>query len=460
MKSPKLLSVSRIWRTHGAPRRTARAFGMVLTTGLTAMGVSAQQASPDASAPGGLQQITVTARKVVEKLQDVPVTVSAFTAGDIEKANLVKITDLNNLTPGMNFQDGTGRGGPGRFFIRGLTGGVAGTTRASVFLDGVYVANSTSNILFGELERVEVLLGPQSAQFGRATFGGALSYITKSPGNKFSGNVAIETATLGERNADAFIGLPLIADKLFASIYVGYQKFGGVSEWRNPPDVRHPDGLGRGGTETKMGSFKLVWLPTDDLKLSFRHSDDRDHDQPTLSYYLIPSQRNAVYTQNRTICTGTVCVPGPSIPASYFAGTLNFDYRHPNFANTTLNLDQEADPDYYNQTQRNTLIADWSIGTHSLKLTLSDNRESTGHGFFSDSDFGVFPASRFTPNASTIKDKSAEIRLDSAQEQAFRYSVGAYYLKTKTSGTSKSIGDYFCNTICTPTSPAAACATR
>ena len=234
MKPNKSFSGSTNLQRKKLSRYTLLACGITLTTGLTAIEVSAQQAAETASSAGTLESIVVTARKVAEKEQEVPVTITAFSAADLEKANIVKTTDLNNLTPGMNFQEGTGRAGSGRFFIRGLTGGVAGTTRASVFMDGVYVANSVSNILFGEMERVEVLLGPQSAQFGRATFGGALNYITKSPSNKFSGNIAMSVATLGEQNFDGYIGGALIPDKLFASMFIGYQKFEGPSRWRNP----------------------------------------------------------------------------------------------------------------------------------------------------------------------------------------------------------------------------------
>ena len=142
---------------------------------------SAQQPA----AAGGLEEIIVTARKTEEKLQEIPLTVVAFSAEALEKNNVLRIVDLNVLTPGMNYPEGSGRGGPGRFILRGLTGGVAGTPRASTFVDGVYVANSVGNILFGEMARAEVLLGPQSAQFGRATFGGALNLVTKDPKEKW-----------------------------------------------------------------------------------------------------------------------------------------------------------------------------------------------------------------------------------------------------------------------------------
>ena len=129
MKSIHPLPVPGLSRRKDLSRYTRLACGIALASGLTATEVNAQQAADAAAVTSGgtIEQIVVTARKVVEKLQEVPVTVTAFKADDIEKANIVKITDLNNLTPGMNFQDGTGRGGPGRFFIRGLTGGVAGT---------------------------------------------------------------------------------------------------------------------------------------------------------------------------------------------------------------------------------------------------------------------------------------------------------------------------------------------
>ena len=225
----------------------AVAVATALLVSMTGVSTRAQAQAPEAA--GGLEEIIVTARKTEEKLQDIPLTVVAFSAESLETNNVLRVGDLNQFTPGMNFQEGSGRGGAGRFFVRGLTGGVAGTARASTFVDGVYVANSVANILFGEMERAEVLLGPQSAQFGRSTFGGALNLVTKDPGENWSGSAAVSVASDGEKNFDGFIGGPLIEGMLKGSLFVGSQEYGGDEKWQNPPDILHPNGVQLGNTE-------------------------------------------------------------------------------------------------------------------------------------------------------------------------------------------------------------------
>ena len=450
------------------PRPLARSSSPIAVAVATALlvamtGVSTRAEAQEPEAAGGLEEIIVTARKTEEKLQDVPLTVVAFSAESLEKNNVTRILDLNVLTPGMNYQEGSGRGGPGRFFVRGTTGGVAGTARASTFLDGVYVANSVGNIMFGEMERAEVVLGPQSAQFGRATFAGALNLVTKDPGETWSGSAAVSVASDGEENFDGFFGGPLVEGKLRGSIYLASQVYGGDEKWKNPPDVLHPNGLQLGGTDTKMGAAKLIFTPTEKLTLEARFSYAKDHDDPAFSNILLPGNRTAVYQQVRSVCTGTVaannivCTPQAPQPAYYFSGTLNFDNVFAGgFPHGIRNFDRELDPEYRNRTQRSTLETTYELpADHKLRLTLADNKETQDKGTFVDSDFTSFPSSRFTPSFQTVRDKSAELRLDSSPENRFRYSVGAYYLSVKTNLDAISYADYFCNTICTPTSPAA-----
>jgi outer membrane receptor protein involved in Fe transport len=307
---------------------------------------------------GGLEEIVVTARKTEEKLQDIPLTVSAFSEEALKNYNVLRVGDLNQLTPGMNYQEGSGRGGAGRFFIRGLTGGVAGTARASTFVDGVYVANSVANILFGEMERAEVLLGPQSAQFGRSTFGGALNLVTKDPKNVWSGSAALSVGTDNERNFDGWIGGPLIEDKLLGSLYVGTQHYGGPGRWTAPPDILHPSGVHQGGTDTKAGALKLVFMPIEGLRMEGRISYTKDHDDPAFSNILLPQYRTAVYQQVRRDCvaatptTPAVCTPqATSQPAYFFSGTLNpGDAFKGGFPGGIRNYDQFLDPTYRNTT--------------------------------------------------------------------------------------------------------------
>ena len=142
-----------------------------------------------------LEEIVVTARRRDESLLDVPVTISAFSADQIAGADMLSIRDLSRLTPAFNFSD-LGARYVDSPVIRGIAGNDADPTKqsASFFLDGVYISGSAVFMNMHDVERVEVLKGPQSAQFGRATFAGAINFITKEPTNEYEGKVTAKAA--------------------------------------------------------------------------------------------------------------------------------------------------------------------------------------------------------------------------------------------------------------------------
>ncbi|MEM9183029.1 MAG: TonB-dependent receptor plug domain-containing protein, partial [Pseudomonadota bacterium] len=145
---------------------------------------------------GLLEEITVTARRRDESLLDIPLTVSAFSADAIEKAGFNTINDLITAVPGVTYEsfEAEGRGESASF--RGVSTNTGDPTlqNSSKFIDGVYVSGSLYTVLLDDLERVEVIKGPQSALFGRATFSGAINYITKKPTNELRGNLRASVA--------------------------------------------------------------------------------------------------------------------------------------------------------------------------------------------------------------------------------------------------------------------------
>ena len=143
----------------------------------------AHPAPPGAAESAGtaVDEVVVTARKREERLQDVPITISVVSGEAIARANLVNVSDLAAQTPGFSFRQGFGQigggGGAGvRPSVRGMSS-VVGAPNAAFFVDGVYVSDNISSYQLDNLERVEVIKGPQSALFGRGTFAGAISYI-------------------------------------------------------------------------------------------------------------------------------------------------------------------------------------------------------------------------------------------------------------------------------------------
>jgi len=143
----------------------------------------------------GLEEIVVTARKREENLQEIPIAITAISKIDIQEANITGLEDISNLAPGFYFFS-QGQNQPGRYNtqlrFRGLNQAQFSPSfeTGALFIDGVYVLNGGTSLSMMDIERVEVIKGPQSAYFGRNTFGGAVNFITRDPSmEEFSGSI-------------------------------------------------------------------------------------------------------------------------------------------------------------------------------------------------------------------------------------------------------------------------------
>jgi len=177
-----------------------RAVVVTLLSGVAS--VSAQESSGVA----GLAEVVVTARKRVELIQDAPLTIQAFTDKQIEERGVESIADLSKFAPGLTFTQGSSRAASD-FSIRGMTQiSPVGDNRkdlVTVFIDNVPYIGNPSAIGSEDLARVEVIKGPQSALFGKATFGGAISLITATPGNEVKGRVSATVGSYGDHRRQA-----------------------------------------------------------------------------------------------------------------------------------------------------------------------------------------------------------------------------------------------------------------
>ena len=182
-------------------------------TALGALSVCVAATAHAANEPGlVIEEVTVTARKFEESLQDAPVSVSAFTASALEAAGLKSISDISNYTPGLYFQKDQGR----RFdrpVLRGMSN-ILGVNNVANFIDGAYVGGSIQSTEIQNLERVEVIKGPQAALFGRSTFAGAINYISRQPSNEFNGKIDSTIASHDEYEVGGYVSGPLIPDTL------------------------------------------------------------------------------------------------------------------------------------------------------------------------------------------------------------------------------------------------------
>lgn len=260
---------------------------------LNASPVIAQNANPT------LEEVTVTAQRREQNLQDVPVSVTAFSGAALEQRNITNAVDYLALTPGVSFsEDGqTGSRGMG-IAVRGVnslvTGENAFVNSIGIYLDDFSVAsvpNNVANPNLADMDRVEVLRGPQGTFFGRNAVGGALNLTTKKPTDEFEAQVIMGGESYedaGEQyNITGILNVPITDDfRMRGMLYYmdsdGYVENNcatGASAKSCPGAVENgftPNGADGSEQESLSGRLHLDWQMTDDTNIlaSLHYTDD------------------------------------------------------------------------------------------------------------------------------------------------------------------------------------------
>ncbi len=163
-----------------------RILPMVIAAAYTG-GVFAQEA---------IEEVVVTAQKRKERLQDVPLSISAISNSQIEARGIEGAKDLNALAPNVNIKSAPGAGLTAVASIRGMTQGqpaIWADPSVGIYVDGIFVGKN-QGALFDvvDMERIEILRGPQGTLFGRNTEGGAINLITHKPSGEFTGSAGVD----------------------------------------------------------------------------------------------------------------------------------------------------------------------------------------------------------------------------------------------------------------------------
>jgi outer membrane receptor protein involved in Fe transport len=202
----------------------------VLAMSLTATGAAAQSAAAQDAVAGGttVGEIVVTASKREQKLRDVPSAITVLGGDQIENLGIQSVRDYATLTPGLTVQD-NGAPGYGKIFIRGLTTGTLQQSATTVFyIDDVPFTSSSANgggafiapdPELTDIDRIEVLKGPQGTLYGASSLGGVIRLISKRPDpSHFSGTARAEMTAIDGGGVggliSATVNLPLVTDQL------------------------------------------------------------------------------------------------------------------------------------------------------------------------------------------------------------------------------------------------------
>lgn len=417
-------------------------FGAV---GLAAPGL-AQDTGQGADAAEGLQEITVTARKSTETLTDVPLAITALTAEALEYRGVTDIFQVAQFTPGFRFQNqSVGRNDRGfkQYVIRGMVPNSGLATRQSVtlFVDGAPVAGGNINGVT-DIERVETIRGPQSAFFGRATFAGAINFITRAPSYDWGGTASVQYESFNTVDVNASIEGGLIPDKLAIRVAGRYYDTDGAYENTGWPGSR------LGARQTKSISVSLLAEPTETLRIRLFGTRWNDSDGLPANALLGAESLNCALPGNGA-AVGYIC---GKIPESRLSGRTWGNYVEPVAYNAVQNGSTLYGPNFVDHlglervaTQLR-LLADLEIGDFTLSGIASYGRNKWG---FMQTNFGFdgrgIPNPSYDPalrpvayNYSLVlgntqdTDKYVELRLSSPSDKPIRGMIGVNFYDGET----------------------------
>lgn len=235
------------------------------------LGLALSIGTTEALAQLAIEEIVVTSRKQEESILDVPLAITAFSAAQIEAAGINDLGDIANFTPGLTFSNLLGEFLPVPV-IRGVAPtDVFGENNAAVFVDGIFIAGREGlNFSQLDVERIEVIKGPQSAVYGRSSFSGAINIVTARPGDEFEGKAEATIGNDGQYKVMGRVSGPVIEGKLGVRLAAIYDSFDGSYENQNPtgPDI--------GGYEYKTLQASFFATPSDSFSIdgAIYYSDD------------------------------------------------------------------------------------------------------------------------------------------------------------------------------------------
>jgi len=223
-----------------------------------------------AQAEAGLEEIVVTARRREESLQDTPVSLTAFTGDMLEQQQINSLDDVAPATPNMIFDTGTifsGNSATAAVYLRGIGQidyALYTDPGVGIYLDGVYMATAIGSVLdLVDVERVEVLRGPQGTLFGRNTIGGAISLTSKLPDDTLHGDLRVTAGAYDRVDVRGSVNVP-ISDTVYGSLSAAtFNRKGYV----DAPNALSGDHLGDVNRDAFRGALRFV--PNDRFEANF-----------------------------------------------------------------------------------------------------------------------------------------------------------------------------------------------
>ncbi len=335
-----------------------------------------------------LEEVIVTAQKREQKLIDVPVAITALSGTELEQRGLSSVQDISFAVPGLTMRED----GPGSYtiFMRGLSNQYGSDALVGVYLDEAPLSLSGFDQLDSrvmDLQRVEVLKGPQGTLYGQGSVAGAIRYITNKPRlDAFEGKVDVsETFIDGGDTKETFTGVlnaPLVADKLAVRLAATLEQGGG---WQDQPEA----GIADGNDQDLMNvRAKVLWQISDQFAADAMVVVHRNESKLGLGYE----------NPDRTITIGVdrarVLIP-KDFEYDLYNLNLVYDFGAAQLLSATTYIDHH----------------------HQYPFSYIGGPETIYEGALEGTD------KRF----SRAKQVTEELRLSSSGEQSWNWTVGAFY---------------------------------
>src|SRR5579859_4936359 len=271
---------------------TSSAFAQVTASAAPAPQRPASESS-SAAAPTSVDEIIVTAQKRSQNLQDVPIVVTTVSHQLLQDSGVRDIKDLTLLTPGLLVTSTTSEASTtARIRGIGTVGDNAGLeSSVGAVIDGVY--RPRNGVSFGDLgnvDRIEVLKGPQGTLFGKSATAGVINILTAAPKYKFGANAEFEAGNYGDVGGSAEITGPIVSDKLAASLYFADRRRDGFFDVNTGPGPRTSQHDTNRHFYTIRGQLRFD--PTDNFKIRVIGDYSRRKEECCIAVITRPSEGN------------------------------------------------------------------------------------------------------------------------------------------------------------------------
>ncbi len=399
--------------TYGKFRSISFAALLITTSPFTSQIAFAESSSLE------LEEVTVTARKIEESAQSIPIAITAISAEQLANSTIRNITDLNGFAPNVQISEDGGRaGGGGSIAIRGIsptrTDDNSFDAPIGVMIDGIYLGSLAGQVLENfDLERIEIMRGPQGTLFGKNTVGGVIHVVRSRPTGEFGGGFKATVGNDGQQELRAVMNMSLIEDTLAAKFFAttiqddGYMKnvtIGG--------NTAEKDYMNYGLT--------FLWTPADKFEAIF-----------TIEKFKDESLLNA-YQTNYNVAAGVIPPPTDPNESDYSGGFAACTSYAPSICRTTTKTPSVSENDKRNDAELDidayTLNMRYDLSNNLTLVSVTGYRDMFEYRIF---DFDASAADYITIERWNDYDQfSQELRIDGSWDN-LTLTSGVYYWQSE-----------------------------